>query len=208
MISNNINKYCEQQSDQESRLQKKIREYTYENETYPQMISGILVGNFLYHLVKMNKSKRILEIGMYTGYSAASMVQGLPENGTIDTCEYMEEHIKTAKKMFKNSKYNKMITMHQGPALQTLKKFKKKFDFIFIDADKVNYLHYYLECIKLIKSGGIIVLDNMLWSGEVLNPKDKQSKILRKTGDYIKKDKRVLNFLAPVRDGLMICIKK
>ena len=208
MISNNINKYCEQQSDQESRLQKKIREYTYENETYPQMISGILVGNFLYHLVKMNKSKKILEIGMYTGYSAASMVQGLPENGTIDTCEYMEEHIKTAKKMFKNSKYNKMITMHRGPALQTLKKFKKKFDFIFIDADKVNYLHYYLECIKLIKSGGIIVLDNMLWSGEVLNPKDKQSKILRKTGDYIKKDKRVLNFLAPIRDGLMICIKK
>ena len=101
-----------------------------------------------------------------------------------------------------------MITMHQGPALQTLKKIKKKFDFIFIDADKVNYLNYYLECLKLIKSGGIIVLDNMLWSGEVLNPKDKQSKILRKTGDYIKKDKRVLNFLAPIRDGLMICIKK
>ena len=72
----------------------------------------------------------------------------------------------------------------------------------------MNYLNYYLECVELIKSGGIIVLDNMLWSGEVLNPKDKQSKILRETGDYIKKDKRVLNFLAPIRDGLMICIKK
>ena len=208
MVSNNINKYCEQQSEKESILQKKIRDYTYKNETYPQMISGILVGNFLYHLVKMNKSKKILEIGMFTGYSAASMVQALPENGTIDTCEHMNEHIKTAKKMFKNSKYNKTITMHQGPALETLKKFKKKFDFIFIDADKVNYLNYYIECIRLIKSGGIIVLDNMLWSGEVLYPKDKQSKILRKTGDYIRKDKRVLNFLAPIRDGLMICIKK
>jgi len=172
------------------------------------MISGLLVGNFLYHLIKMNKSKKILEIGMFTGYSAASMVKALPNNGTIDTCEYMEEHIKTAKKLFKNSKYNQMITMHLGPALETLKKFKKKFDFVFIDADKVNYLNYYLECVELIKSGGIIVLDNMLWSGEVLNPKDKQSKILRETGDYIKKDKRVLNFLAPIRDGLMICIKK
>jgi len=208
MLNNNINKYCELQSENESKLQKKIREYTYKHETYPQMISGLLVGNFLYHLIKMNKSKKILEIGMFTGYSAASMVKALPKNGTIDTCEYMEEHIKTAKKLFKNSKYNKMITMHPGPALETLKKFKKKFDFVFIDADKVNYLNYYLECIELIQSGGIIVLDNMLWSGEVLNPKDKQSKILRETGDYIKKDKRVLNFLAPIRDGLMICIKK
>lgn len=208
MLNNNINKYCELQSENESKLQKKIREYTYKHETYPQMISGLLVGNFLYHLIKMNKSKKILEIGMFTGYSAASMVKALPNNGTIDTCEYMEEHIKTAKKLFKNSKYNKMISMHPGPALETLKKFKKKFDFVFIDADKVNYLNYYLECIELVKSGGIIVLDNMLWSGEVLNPKDKQSKILRETGDYIKKDKRVLNFLAPIRDGLMICIKK
>ena len=98
MVSNNINKYCEQQSEKESSLQKKIRDYTYKNETYPQMISGILVGNFLYHLVKMNKSKKILDIGMFTGYSAASMAKALPENGTIDTCEYMEEHIKTAKK--------------------------------------------------------------------------------------------------------------
>ena len=144
MLNNNINKYCELQSENESKLQKKIREYTYKHETYPQMISGLLVGNFLYHLIKMNKSKKILEIGMFTGYSAASMVKALPNNGTIDTCEYMEEHIKTAKKLFKNSKYNKMITMHLGPALETLKKFKKKFDFVFIDADKVNYLNYYL----------------------------------------------------------------
>tara|TARA_B110000263_G_C15310066_1_gene512574 strand:+ start:2153 stop:2779 length:627 start_codon:yes stop_codon:yes gene_type:complete len=208
MVNNNINQYCEQQSEQENKLQKEIREYTYANETYPQMISGILVGNFLYHLIKINQSKRILEIGMFTGYSAASMAKALPENGTIDTCEYMEEHIKTAKKLFKNSQYSKMITMHQGPALETLEKFKNKFDFIFIDADKINYLNYYLKCMQLIKSGGIIVLDNMLWSGEVLNPKDKQSKTLRKTGDYIQTDERVLNFLVPIRDGLMICIKK
>ena len=98
--------------------------------------------------------------------------------------------------------------MHEGPSLESLKKFKKKFDFIFIDADKMNYLNHYLECIKLVKKGGIIVLDNMLWSGEVLNPKDKQSKMLRETGEYIQNDDNVSNFLAPIRDGLMICIKR
>lgn len=208
MIDDNINNYCNKFSDKENQLQKKIREYTYKHETYPQMISGSLVGNFLCHLIKMSKSEKILEIGMFTGYSAASMVKVLPKNGTIDTCEFMEEHIKTAKKLFKNSKYFNMITMHQGPALESLKKFKQKFDFIFIDADKMNYLNYYLESKKLIKKNGIIVLDNMLWSGEVLDPKDKQSKILRETGEYIQNDKEVLNFLAPIRDGLMICIKK
>ena len=208
MIDNNINHYCEKHSDKENLLQKKIREYTYKNETYPQMISGILVGNFLCHLIKLCQAKRILEIGMFTGYSAASMVRALPSNGTIDTCEFMEQHIITAKKLFKNSKYFDMITMHEGPALESLKKFKKKFDFIFIDADKMNYLNYYLECIQLVKKGGIIVLDNMLWSGEVLNPKDKQSKMLRETGEYIQNDDSVSNFLAPIRDGLMICIKR
>ena len=208
MIDNNINHYCEKHSDKENLLQKKIREYTYKNETYPQMISGILVGNFLCHLIKLCQAKRILEIGMFTGYSAASMVRALPSNGTIDTCEFMEQHIITAKKLFKNSKYVDMITMHEGPALESLKKFKKKFDFIFIDADKMNYLNYYLECIQLVKKGGIIVLDNMLWSGEVLNPKDKQSKMLRETGEYIQNDDSVSNFLAPIRDGLMICIKR
>ena len=208
MIDNNINHYCEKHSDKENLLQKKIREYTYKNETYPQMISGILVGNFLCHLIKLCQAKRILEIGMFTGYSAASMVRALPSNGTIDTCEFMEQHIITAKKLFKNTQYVDMITMHEGPALESLKKFKKKFDFIFIDADKMNYLNYYLECIQLVKKGGIIVLDNMLWSGEVLNPKDKQSKMLRETGEYIQNDDSVSNFLAPIRDGLMICIKR
>ena len=93
MIDNNINHYCEKYSDKENLLQKKIREYTYKNETYPQMISGILVGNFLCHLIKLCQAKRILEIGMFTGYSAASMVRALPSNGTIDTCEFMEQHL-------------------------------------------------------------------------------------------------------------------
>ena len=206
---NNLENYCIEHSQQESDFQKEIREYTYKNERYPQMISGILVGNFLHSLIKAINAKKILEVGMFTGYSAASMVQAIPEDGQIHTCEYMEEHIKTARKFFNKSKYKNMINIHDGLAINTLENFKvNTFDFAFIDADKINYMNYYMRCMQLIKSKGIIVLDNMLWSGEVINPKDNDSKKLREVGDYIQKDNRVINMLIPIRDGLMVCIKK
>ena len=204
-----IDKYCIEHSENESTLQKEIREYTFEHEKYPQMISGIIVGNFLCSLIRSINAKKILEVGMFTGYSAASMARALPINGEIHTCEYMEEHIYTANIFFSKSKYEKMITIHRGLAIDALEKFKiNSFDFAFIDADKINYLNYYLRCMHLVKSNGIIVLDNMLWSGEVINPNDDDSKKLRETGDYIQNDKRVINMLLPIRDGLMVCIKK
>jgi len=208
-MENNLEEYCINHSQEESNLQQNIREYTYNNERYPQMISGILVGNFLSSLIKAMNAKKIIEIGMFTGYSAASMVQALPDNGEIHTCEYMDEHIKTASKFFNKSKYKNMIKIHNGLAIKTLENFKvNTFDFAFIDADKINYMNYYMRCMQLVKSKGIIVLDNMLWSGEVMNPKDNDSKKLREVGDYIQKDNRVINMLIPIRDGLMVCIKK
>tara|TARA_Y100000994_G_scaffold246069_1_gene248688 strand:- start:432 stop:1061 length:630 start_codon:yes stop_codon:yes gene_type:complete len=204
-----IDNYCFEHSEEENNLQQRIREYTFKNEKFPQMLSGLMVGNILFSLIKSINAKKILEVGMFTGYSAASMAKALPQDGEIHTCEYMEEHIKTAKKYFKNSKYNDMINFHQGLAIDTLESFKiNSFDFAFIDADKINYKNYYLRCVHLIKSKGIIVLDNMLWSGGVIEPEDKDSQVLRETADYIQKDKRVFNILIPIRDGLMICIKK
>ena len=204
-----IDKYCIEHSENENSLQKKIREYTFEHEKYPQMISGIMVGNFLCSLIQSINAKKILEVGMFTGYSAASMARALPNDGEIHTCEYMNEHIHTANNFFLKSKYKNMIKIHGGLALETLENFKvNSFDFAFIDADKINYLNYYLRCMHLVKSNGIIVLDNMLWSGEVIDPKDDDSKKLRETGDYIQNDKRVINMLLPIRDGLMVCIKK
>ena len=206
---NNIEKYCIEHSQKESNLQKNIREYTFKNEKYPQMISGSIVGNFLFSLIKLLNAKKVLEVGMFTGYSAASMVQALPKDGEIHTCEYMEEHIKTAKSFFNKSKYSNMIKIHSGYAIDTLESFKvNTFDFAFIDADKINYMNYYMRCMQLVKSSGVIVLDNMLWSGEVINPKDEDSKKLREVGDYIQNDNRVINMLSPIRDGLMVCIKK
>jgi len=173
------------------------------------MISGIIVGNFLCSLIKSMNARKILEVGMFTGYSAASMARAVPNDGEIHTCEYMDEHIQTANKNFSKSKYKDIIKIHGGLALETLETFKvNSFDFAFIDADKINYLNYYLRCMHLVKTNGIIVLDNMLWSGEVINPKDDDSKKLRETGDYIQNDNRVINMLIPIRDGLMVCIKK
>ena len=206
---NEVEKYCINQSHKENDLLKEVKEFTYQNESAPQMISDSLVCNTLLMFIKMIKARRVLEIGMFTGYSSLYMAQGLPEDGEIHTCEIMERHINTATNFFNQSKYKDNIFIHPGNAMDTLENFKiNSFDLVFIDADKKNYIEYYNRSIQLIKSGGIIVLDNMLWGGTVLNPKDLESKILNKLGKFISEDLRVINLLLPIRDGIMVCIKQ
>ena len=208
MKSNLIEKYCFNHSEDENELQKKIREWTFKNERYPQMISGAMVGNILCMLIRSISAKKILEVGTFTGYSCIKMAQAI-ESCELHTCELMEKHAQTATNFIKKAKLDKNITVHQGPAIETLETFKiNYFDCAFIDADKVNYLEYYKIIITLIRKGGLIVLDNMLWSGEVINPKDKNSIMLNKTAKFINDDDRVFNTLLPVRDGLMVCYKK
>ena len=206
---NNLEQYCIEHSHEESKLLKELKKHTYAHEKAPQMISGILVGNILSLLIQSINAKNILEVGMFTGYSALNMAHFIDDDAEIHTCELMEEHVETAKSFFKKSKHGHKIFIHQGLALNTLENFKiNSFDFCFIDADKINYLKYYKRCIHLIQSGGILVLDNMLWGGSVIDPKDDDSKKLREVGDYIQNDSRVYNALFPIRDGLMVCIKK
>tara|TARA_B100001750_G_scaffold228641_1_gene223276 strand:- start:2250 stop:2873 length:624 start_codon:yes stop_codon:yes gene_type:complete len=206
---NSIEEYCINHSNQESSILKELTQFTYATEKAPQMISGALVSNFLSLLIKAINPQKILEVGMFTGYSALNIAEHTRDSAEIHTCELMEEHIETAKSFFKKSKHGHKIFIHQGLAIDTLENFKiNSFDFGFIDADKINYLKYYKRCIHLIKSKGILVLDNMLWGGSVLDPKDDDSKKLREVGDYIQTDSRVHNALFPIRDGLMVCIKK
>jgi caffeoyl-CoA O-methyltransferase len=206
---NEVEQYCINHSNKEDDLLKEIKQFTYQNESAPQMISDSLVCNTLLMFIKMINAKRILEVGMFTGYSSLYMAQGLPEDGEIHTCEIMERHINTAFNFFNKSKYKNRIFIHPGNAMDTLENFKiNSFDLAFIDADKKNYIDYYNRSIQLIKTGGIIVLDNMLWGGTVLNPKDLESKVLSKLGKLISEDLRVINLLLPIRDGIMICIKK
>ena len=207
-VSEDILTYCHEHSNQDSELLKELIEYTHATEDVPQMISGSHVGNFLQGLIKMSKAKRILEVGMFTGYSALKMAEVLPDDGVVHTCELMERHVKTASSFFNRSRYKDKIIIFEGEANTTLEQLTiNSYDFVFIDADKQNYCEYYKKSIKLLRPGGIIVLDNMLWSGSVINPQDIDSQALADMADYIKDDDRVYNFLAPIRDGLMVCIK-
>ena len=209
-LSEDILQYCQNHSFEDSQLLKELIHYTYDTEDVPQMISGSHVGNFLQSLIKISKTKFILEIGMFTGYSALKMAEILPPGGMIHTCESIDRHIKTATSFFNRSNCKDKIKILAGDANSTLEQLKiNSYDFVFIDADKQNYIEYYKKSIKLLRPGGIIVLDNMLWSGGVVNPdaEDIDSIALAKTADYINNDNRVYNFLAPIRDGLMVCIK-
>ena len=203
-----IIEYCEKFSNQDSEILKKLIAYTFDNSPAPQMISGLQVGNLLQSIILLSSAKKILEIGMFTGYSALKMAEALPEDGEIHTCEIGEHHIKTAQKFFNKSKDGNKIIIHEGSALETLKKFNKNsFDLCFIDADKNNYKNYYIECAKLLKPKGCLILDNMLWGGEVLNPKDKESQTIADTAKMINDDD-IYNTMLTIRDGLMLCVKK
>jgi caffeoyl-CoA O-methyltransferase len=208
-ITENIHKYCKEHTVSDNRLLSELEQYTWDNEDVPQMISGQMVGKFLQSIIRMIAAQKIVEVGTFTGYSALQMAEAIPLDGEIHTCELMKKHTETAQSFFDKSDYGKKITIHQGPALESLETLKVgDFDMAFIDADKSNYLEYYKRCLVLIRAGGVIILDNMLWSGSVIDPKDDDSQALRKTGDYIQEDTRVFNMLLPIRDGLMLCIKK
>lgn len=203
--SEEIESYCKSYSLKDTSLLQELTKTTWNSEEIPQMLSGSLVGGLLQTLIKISGAVNVLEIGMFTGYSALKMAEALPQNGTLDTCELMDKHIKTATEWFKKSKNGFKITIHKGPAIQSLEKMKGLlFDMVFIDADKVNYPKYHKIALKLLKIGGIGVLDNMLWSGKVIDPLDKESIALRETAELIINNDRLSPLLLPVRDGVMI----
>jgi caffeoyl-CoA O-methyltransferase len=200
-----IEEYCKDFSLKDSPLLSELTESTWSSEDLPQMLSGSLVGGLLQTLIRLSGAVNILEIGMFTGYSALKMAEALPENGKIHTCELMDKHIKTASEWFKKSENGYKISVHKGPALQSLEKMKHlTFDLVFIDADKVNYPSYHNIALDLLKKGGVGVLDNMLWSGKVIEPSDKESIALRETAELIRNNDKLSPLLLPVRDGVMV----
>ena len=203
--SEEIESYCKSYSLKDTSLLQELTKTTWNSEDIPQMLSGSLVGGLLQTLIRISGAVNVLEIGMFTGYSALKMAEVLPQNGTLDTCELMDKHIKTATEWFKKSKNGFKITIHKGPAIQSLEKMKRfSFDMVFIDADKVNYPKYHKMALRLLKIGGVGVLDNMLWSGKVIDPLDKESIALRETAELIINNDRLSPLLLPVRDGVMI----
>ena len=204
-VSENIEQYCKDFSGQDSELLIALSKKTWETEEIPQMLCGSLVGGLLQLLIKISGAARILEIGMFTGYSTLKMAEALPDHGEIHSCELMEKHVQTAKGWFVKSDVKHKIHVHEGDATKTLEEFRVgSFDMILVDADKLNYPEYYRKGTALLKTGGIAVFDNMLWSGTVLNPNDIESNALRETAELIKNNHRLESLLLPVRDGVMI----
>lgn len=200
--------YAKDHSTKEDPLLVALASYTRENVAYPQMQIGHVEGNLLRLLVKLSGAKKILEIGTYTGYSALAMAMSLPEDGKLITLDIDAEVTNVAQKFWDKSPHGKKIELKLGNALETIKNLADDFDFIFIDADKDNYVNYYNAVLPKVKSGGVLVVDNALRGGAVLNPKSPNDKATAKLNDVIAKDDRVEAVVLTVRDGITIAIKK
>ncbi len=211
IINSGIEKYIEEHTSDISDVLNKLYRETHIKILRPRMLSGAVQAKYLELLVKMIKPNRILEIGTYTGYSAISMASAIGTNAHLHTIDINEELESIVKKYISLAHLENKITYHIGNALEIIPKLNEKFDLIFIDADKNNYLNYYKLLIDKIPSGAWIVADNVLWSGKILNKnivKDKDTKGLLEFNDYVYKDDRTENVIIPLRDGLMIIRKK
>ena len=206
-LDEKIEEYAFNHTSYEGNLLKRLEEETYEKLEIPQMTTGRIVARFLKLLARLVGAKRILEIGTFAGYSALSMAEALPEDGELITCEIDPEAIVFAKRYFDLSPHGKKIALLEGAALDSLKSISGPFDMAFIDADKENYSNYYEAILPMIRYGGLIAVDNVLWSGRVLDPKDKSDKAIHQFNERVIQDKRVESVLLTVRDGLNCIIK-
>jgi predicted O-methyltransferase YrrM len=206
-----INEYAENFSQPESEVLKQLNRDTYARILNPRMLSGHLQGRMLAMFSKMIQPKRILEIGTYTGYSTICMSEGLAEGGAIDTIEKNEELEEMILNYFEKAEVIQKINLHIGNAIQIIKTLNNKYDLVFIDADKENYSNYFDLIIDNVNAHGIIIADNVLWSGKVvdkIDEKDLETKAIVGFNKKVHEDKRVENVLLPVRDGLMVMRKK
>ena len=187
-----------------------LEKETWRKILIPRMLSGQIQGRFLAFISTMIRPKRILEIGTYTGYSSICLAEGLAESGKIDTLEINEELSWIQNKYWKLCGVDKKITRHLGPALDTLNHLNGSYNLIFIDADKENLKNYYLKVKPMLANGGVILIDNVLWSGKVVEPidaKDKDTKSILELNSYIQQDSDVENLLLGIRDGIMMVRK-
>ena len=207
-LDKKIEEYIQLKTTDESELLSKLNRETWAKVLMPRMLSGHVQGRVLSLFSNLIKPKNIIEIGTYTGYSALCLVEGISEMGELHTIEINEEHALIAEKYFKESKYQKNIIQHIGSAINIIPKIDKKFQLAFIDADKENYSNYFDLIINKMDINGIIIADNVLWSGKVIeSDMDNETKQLDLYNQKIMNDNRVENVLLSVRDGLMICRK-
>ncbi|MHC9510268.1 O-methyltransferase [Kangiella sp. M94] len=206
-IDKEIEEYVKLYTSNEPVLLKELAEFTETNMPMAQMLTGKIEGRLLKMLVALTGAQKVLEIGMFTGYSALSMAEALPDEGQLITCDIDEEVAKLAKDYFSRSPHGSKISIELAPALETLSKLNQTFDLAFLDADKENYVEYYQAIIPKLKSNGLLVIDNCLWSGKVLEPEAKTDIAIHKLNQLIVTDPRVENVVLTVRDGINLVRK-
>ena len=208
-IDEAVEQYVDSHSSPNGELFERLAAETHEKSSAPQMMVGLVEGQFLGALVRSTGAKRILELGTFTGYSSISMAQALPAGGRVITCDVNEETTEIARRYAQEAGVAERIEYRTGPALDTISELDGEFDLIFIDADKPNYLNYYEATLPKLAQGGLMILDNTLWSGRVADPGDNEenTQAIRAINDRILQDDRVNNVLLTVRDGMNLVWK-
>jgi caffeoyl-CoA O-methyltransferase len=207
-LSQALEAYIENHSEPEPQLLQELTRETHLKVLMPRMITGHYQGRVLSLISRLVSPGNILEIGTYTGYSALCLAEGLKPAGKLHTIDKNDELSEIQRRYFDRSPYGRQIIQHTGMALELLPSFKGEFDLVFIDADKSEYPQYYEKVLPLVRPGGLILFDNVLWSGKVLgpvDPKDKATSILSDFNKALKEDQRVRTVILPIRDGLTIC---
>jgi caffeoyl-CoA O-methyltransferase len=206
LLSEEIDAYAEAHTTPPPELLQRLAEETKATLSAPQMLTGGVEGRFLHFLVFATGAKRILELGTYSGYSSISMASVLPEGGRIDTCEVDETHASVANRYIEEAGFSDRITVHLGPAVETIERLEGEFDFVFIDADKQNYVNYYEAVLPRLSPRGLIAADNTLWSGRVLDESDESegTVAIRAFNEHVIADPRVVSVMLTVRDGVTL----
>lgn len=204
-----VDRYLEDHASVEPDILKRLRKETYQKTTQPHMISGYLQGRFLSLISKMVSPENVLEIGTFTGYATLCLAEGLRPDGKITTLDINEELAYLPKKYFQESAFSAQIDFKLKDAKEFLKETKENFDLIFIDADKESYVEYFNLLKNKVKSGTVILFDNVLWYGKILEdqPKQKSTQIIKDLNDLVSKDTDFENVILPLRDGLHLIRK-
>lgn len=208
LVPQAIEAYCRAHTVPLDGLKEDLIRETYDKTDMPQMLTGPLEGGFLRLLVRLSQARRILEIGTFTGFSALCMAEGLPDDGELITCDVSPESTALAQAAWSKSPHGHKIHLHLRPALETLAELPGSFDMAFIDADKTNYLAYWEAIVPRLRTGGLLVVDNVLWSGRVLEPSHESDHAIVALNTHAIQDTRVECVMLSIRDGMLLAWKK
>ena len=208
LVDPNLERYAEEHSSEVPELLQRLERETLASMKSPQMLSGRTEGQLLRLLIRMIGASRVLEVGTFTGYSALMMASALPANGELITLEVDPLAEAVARRYFAESEHGAKIRLLMGPALENLAALAGPFDLAFVDADKQNYPRYYDRILPLLRPGGVLAVDNVLWSGRVLDPRDEETRAIHELNERARTDQRVEHVLLTVRDGVLIARKR